>query len=173
MSTAGWLLLGTLALWVAFNWVAPFAVMAQGRRISPGRLPVELLTNRAARRVRFYTMPLAGTYGYSIWAPPLNVVVFDEAFFARASTPLLRYVVAHELAHFTFGHHRKRWLLVVGFLGLTPWAARTFARFEAEADREAERRTGLTRSAFGGILHHVVPPQCMTPITAVGSLSGT
>lgn len=144
-----WILLGVaLLLWVAFNWVAPFAVLFEAERISPGRLPPELLLWEEARRVRFYQAGLSGGYGYSIWAPPWNVVVFDRMFFARASSALVRFVVAHELAHFSLGHHRKRWLLVVCGLALLPAVQRLFQRFESEADVEAVRRTGFTRALF-------------------------
>lgn len=135
-------------IWLGFNLAAPYAVVAEGERISPGRLPYELFTGRGAKDVRFYLLDLKAGYGYSLWAPPLNVVVFDRAFFAHASPVLLRFVVAHELSHFTFGHHRKRWLLVVFGLGLLPWTRRLFARFEDQADKEAERLTGVTRKVL-------------------------
>lgn len=140
--------LGIAGIWVLFNCVAPYAVLVQAERISVGRLPPELFLWPGYRRVRFYLTALQGGYGYSVWAPPLNIVIFDRAFFAGASPALIRYVVAHELAHFSLGHHRKRWLLVVCGLALLPAIRRLFRRFEAEADAEAARRTGFTRQVF-------------------------
>ncbi len=148
METWHWLLLSAAILWLSFNWVAPFAILVRSQPLSPGRLPHELFTSQAARAVKFYTAELQFGYGYSVWAPPWNMVLFDHAFFQRAHPDLVRFVVAHELAHFTLGHHRKRWLLVVLGLALLPQVQRMFVRFEHEADAEAARRTGFPRSAF-------------------------
>lgn len=148
MGVFWWLLGLVFVLWLGFNWIAPFAILLRAVRISPGRLPRELFVWKEARTVRFYVADLGRGYGYSVWAPPLNMVVFDRQFFECASLPLVRFVVAHELAHFALGHHRKRWLMVVGGLALLPGVRRWFQRFEDEADAEASRRTGLSRSSF-------------------------
>ena len=148
MSWGWWCLLAAVVLWISFNWVAPLAIFLRGERISPGRLPPELFTSGEARAVQFYLDDLYFGYGYSVWAPPWNVVVFDRKFFAKASAPLLKFVIAHELAHFSLGHHYTRWLLIVLGVGLTPWARKTFERYEKEADAEASRRTGLVRTLF-------------------------
>mgnify|MGYP001597717617 CR=1 FL=1 len=142
------ILLILFAVWVLFNCAAPYAVLVQAERISVGRLPSELLVWPRDRRVRFYLSSLKGGYGFSVLAPPLNLVIFDRAFFAHASPALIRYVVAHELAHFSLGHHYKRWLLVVCGLALLPAVRRLFQRFEDEADAAAAERTGFKRSAF-------------------------
>ena len=143
--TTVYLLVG---LWVVFNTLAPYTVLLRAERISWGRLPAALLTAVQDRKVRFYMMSLSGGYGYSVWAPPLNLVVFDRAFFARANPALIRYVVAHELAHFSLGHHRKRWFAVVTGLALIPAVRRWLSRMEDEADVEAARRTGFERKLF-------------------------
>lgn len=143
--TVVYLLVG---LWLLFNLLAPYTVLLRAERISWGRLPAALLTSVRDRKVRFYMMSLSGGYGYSVWAPPLNLVVFDRTFFARANPALIRYVVAHELAHFSLGHHRKRWLAVVTGLAFFPAVRRWLVRMEDEADRLAEKRTGLVRSSF-------------------------
>ena len=137
-----------LAFWLVFNWAAPFAVLAQAERIGRGRLPGELLTWSRDQKVRFYTARLSGGYGFSVWAPPWSVVVFDKDFFAQASPPLVRFVVAHELAHFSLGHHRARWLAVVSGAALVPAVQRWLVRMEGEADAWAEERTGLRRGSF-------------------------
>lgn len=142
------LFLAAVVLWVAFNWVAPLAVLTEAQPLSPGRLPRELFQSEEAKRVRFYLADLKLGYGYSVWAPPWNMVLFDKGFFQHASPALVRFVVAHELAHFALNHHRKRWILVVLGLALLPPVRRMFRRFEDEADAEAVRRTGLPRSAF-------------------------
>lgn len=141
-------LLAVLAVWVTFNWVAPFAVLVRAQPISRGRLPAELLAWDRDGAVRFYTASLIGGYGFSLWAPPWSVVVFDRDFFSRASPPLVRFVIAHELAHFTLGHHRKRWLAVVSGLVLLPQVRYALRAMEGEADAVAERRTGSKRSDF-------------------------
>lgn len=137
-----------LLIWVVFNWLAPLEVLYRSQRISPGRLPRELLVSGEAHKVHFYLADLTLGYGYSVWSPPMNMIVFDRVFFNRASPHLVRFVVAHELAHFSLNHHRKRWLLVVFCFGWLPWTNKMFQRFEDEADAEASRRTGLTRKMF-------------------------
>lgn len=141
-----WILITLVALWVLFNWLAAFAPLVRAERISPGRLPHELFTWADARKVRFYISDLFIGYGFSIWAPPLHIVVFDRRFFRMADPLMVRFVVAHELAHFSFGHHRKRFLAVVTGAILLPSVKRWLARTEDEADAEAARRTGVTRS---------------------------
>ncbi len=143
-----------IGLWVGFNLAAPYVILLRAERISWGRLPAELLTGKRYKKVRFYMTTLSGGYGYSVFSPPLNLVVFDRMFFASASPALIRFVVAHELAHFTLGHHRLRWLAVVSGLVLLPAVRRWLLRMEDEADVEASRRTGLTRDQFpelGGV----------------------
>ena len=71
-----------LIVWVLINVIAPYAVIARSIPISIGRLPSELLMDVDHRRVKFYTSNLIGGYGYSVWAPPLNLVIFDKTFFA-------------------------------------------------------------------------------------------
>lgn len=137
-----------IGLWLLFNLLAPYAVLLRAERISWGRLPMELLTSEHHRKVRFYMTTLQGGYGYSVFSPPLNLVVFDRAFFARATPALIRFVIAHELAHFTFGHHRRRWLMIITGLVLLPAVRRWLLQMEDEADAEATRRTGFTRKMF-------------------------
>lgn len=144
-----WWLLSLLGFWVGLNWLAPYAAIYRAERISPGRLPHELFSLDGARRVRFYVDDLTTGLGYSIWAPPLHCVVFDRNFFAQASPPIVRFVVAHELAHFSMKHHQLRWFSVVLGLILLPAVRRRLVRAEDEADAEAERRTGYPRSILG------------------------
>lgn len=143
--TTVYLLVG---LWVAFNLIAPYVILLRAERVSWGRLPAELLTAKRDKRVRFYITTLNNSYGYSVFSPWLNLVVFDKRFFAHASPSLIRFVIAHELAHFHHNHHRKRWAAVVTGLVLIPAVRRWLLRMEDEADAEASRRTGLLRSSF-------------------------
>lgn len=148
-------LLALLALWLLFNWAAPFATLVGAERISPGRLPAELLVWRDARQVRFYMADLPRGkrvgLGFSIWAPPFSVVVFDREFFSKAPASMIRFVVAHELAHFALGHHRLRWFAAVTGLILLPAVRRRLARTEDEADAAATKRTGLSKNLFPGL----------------------
>jgi hypothetical protein len=137
-----------LGLWLVFNFASPYTVLLQAEPISPGRLPGGLLIWPKDRKVRFFMTNLSRSYGYSVWAPPFNLVVFDRTFFANASPALIRYVVAHELAHFTLGHHRKRWFAVVTGAALLPGVRRWLLRMEDEADVVAVTRTGFTRDSF-------------------------
>lgn len=137
-----------LFVWVLLNILAPYAVIARSTPISIGRLPSELLTGVDHRQVKFYTANLIGGYGYSVWAPPLNLVIFDKVFFAKANPALIRYVIAHELAHFDFGHHRKRWFCIVTGIVVFKWVRVWLREMEEEADVEAARRTGFHRSLF-------------------------
>ena len=149
-----WLLLIIPALWVAFNWAAPFSVLMGATRVSRGRIPADLLTWAADRNVRFYVNHLHGGYGFSVWGPPWSIVVFDQEFFAQAPPPLVRFVIAHELAHFSLGHHRKRWFAVVSGIVLLPQVRRALARMEHEADQVAFWKTGLKRSSFPQLGDH-------------------
>ena len=143
-----WLLGILFIVWLVFNILAPYAVLTKSTPISIGRLPAELLMDVDHKKVKFYTSNLAAGYGYSVWAPPLNLIIFDKAFFSRASPALIRYVVAHELGHFTLGHHKKRWFCIVTgavlFKGIRDW----LLEMEEEADVIAVRRTGYHRKSF-------------------------
>ena len=143
--TTVYLLVG---LWVAFNLIAPYAILLRAEQVSWGRLPAELLMVKRDKQVRFYITTLNNSYGYSVFSPFLNLVVFDKRFFAHASPAELRFVISHELAHFHQHHHQKRWMLVVTGLVLLPAVRRWLLQMEDDADAEAERRTGLSRKLF-------------------------
>ncbi len=145
---AVYLLVG-LGLWLALNLIAPYVVLLRAEKISWGRLPAELLMSKRDKKVRFYMTRLNNSYGYSVFSPLfLNLVVFDKNFFAHASPALIRFVVAHEMSHFHFNHHRKRWVMVVTGLVLVPAVKRWLLRMEDEADAEAAYRTGFNRKLF-------------------------
>lgn len=138
-----------LAAWVLFNVAASYAPLILAERISPGRLPAELLKRREARRVRFYVGNNHSSYGFSAWAPPFwTVVVFDRRFFQRASPELVRFVVAHELGHAAAGHHVWRWFAVVSGAVLLPFIRRELDRQEAIADIYATFLTGFKKEHF-------------------------
>ena len=136
------------ALWVLANLAASYAPLALSERISPGRLPVELLARGEARRVRFYVGETVASYAFSAWAPPWTVVIFNRRFFARATPELLRFVVAHELGHAAAGHHILRWVAVVSGAALLPAVRRALARQEDSADAYATRLTGFKKEFF-------------------------
>jgi hypothetical protein len=140
--------------WLLFNWAAGFSVLTAAQPISRGRLPAELLHWDKDNKVRFYVANLVGGYGFSLWAPPFSIVIFDRDFFAQASPPLVRFVIAHELAHFTLGHHRKRWFAVVFGLVLLPAVRRWLQQMEHEADQVAFWRTESKRSSFPQLKEH-------------------
>lgn len=142
-----WFVLLFVVVWILGNLLAPYVVLLKAERISWGRLPAELL-HSGDKLVRFYITELKGGYGYSVFSPFLHLVIFDRAFFAHASPALIRFVIAHELAHFHHNHHRKRWLAVVTGLVLLPAVRRRLLRMEDEADAEATRRTGFKRQHF-------------------------
>jgi Zn-dependent protease with chaperone function len=137
-------------MWVAINVAAPHAAFLRAERISAGRLPAELLTHDRDRKVRFYMMTLTRGYGFSIWAIPFNVVVFDREFFRHATPPMIRFVIAHELAHFHLNHHKKKWVCRVTGAIFLPFVKRWLERMENQADEEAETRTGIPRAIIGG-----------------------
>ncbi len=144
-----WFVLIFVLVWILGNIVAPYAVLLRAEPISWGRLPAELLTAQRDKKVKFYMTSLRGSYGYSVFSPMgLHLVVFDKNFFAKASPACIRFVIGHEMAHFRNNHHIKRWLVVVTGLILFPFVKRWLARMEDEADVEASRRTGLSRSSF-------------------------
>ncbi len=147
-------LISFVVIWILVNVFAPYAVLLRAERISWGRLPAALLTSPRDRKVKFYLTALSGGYGYSVFSPFLNLVVFDREFFAYASPALIRFVIAHELAHFHQNHHIKRWLAVVTGLVLIPPVRSWLLRMEDAADEEAARRTGFIRKMFpelGGV----------------------
>jgi hypothetical protein len=150
-----WYALGAvLVSWVLFNWASPFALLQRAVPLSRGRLPGELLDWDKDNRVRFYVADLqkgpgfAAGLGCSVYAPPVEIIIFDRMFLTQANAPLLRFVIAHELAHFQLGHHKKRWLAVVSLLYLLPSARAWFQRMEDEADAVAEQRTGRKKESF-------------------------
>lgn len=143
-----WLLIG-LALWLAFNIAASYAPLLLAERISPGRLPAELLARGEARRVRFYVGQTVQSYAFSSWAPPLiTVVIFNREFFRRATPELVRFVIAHELGHAAARHHIWRWFAVVSGLALLPFVRRWLIRQEDEADAYATALTGFKKEFF-------------------------
>lgn len=144
-----------LLAWLTLNVAAPYSVFATCERISHGRLPAELLIWQKDRNVRFYMTKLVRGYGYSVWAPPYNIIVFDRDFFRHASSELIRFVIAHELAHFRCNHHKKRWVATVSGAVLLPSVRRKLLAYEEEADAIAEERTGLSRQLFPEIGHEV------------------
>ena len=135
-------------LWAAFNFATPYAAAHLAQRISPGRLPAELLRRGEARRVRFYVGRCAQSYAFSAWAPPYTVVIFDTQFFSRATPEMLRYVVAHELGHAARHHHVWRWLAAVTLTAYLPAVRRALLRQEVTADDYAEGLTGFRREHF-------------------------
>ena len=144
-----WLLLIALG-WISVNVLASYAPIFLAERISPGRLPAELLARGEARNVRFYVSTHNQfSYAFSAWAPPFwTVVVFDQAFFRRASPELVRFVVAHELGHAARRHHQLRWAVVVSLLVALPWVRRWLERQEDAADAYATELTGLKKEFF-------------------------
>lgn len=140
--------LSMLLLWFAFNLAAGYAPLMLAERISPGRLPAELLSYADKTRVRFYVGHNVRSYAFNVWAPPYTAVVFDRAFFLSAGPDLIRFVIAHELGHAAKRHHIKRWLSVVTGAVLFPGVRRWLAKQEWSADDYAERLTGLHKSMF-------------------------
>lgn len=135
--------------WVLFNVAASYAPLVLAERISPGRLPAELLKRDEARNVRFYVGRNSVSYAFSIWAPPLwSVVVFDKKFFERASPELVRFVVAHELGHAAARHYVWRWFAIVTGVALFPFVRRWIEKQEETADAYATQLTGLKKEFF-------------------------
>ena len=137
-----------LVLWVLFNLAAGYAPLMLAERISPGRLPAELLSYADKTRVRFYVGHNVRSYAFNVWAPPHTAVVFDRTFFLNAGPDLIRFVIAHELGHAAARHHIKRWLAVVSGAALLPSVRAVLQRYERVADEYAERLTGLSKSMF-------------------------
>ena len=136
------------ALWLAFNWLAPFAVLASAERMSAGRVSETLAAEAARIGVRLYTAKLDRAGGYSVLAWPMKLVVFDRESLARTPAWAWRFLIAHELGHCALGHLRERWLLTVSGLVLLPAARRRLQEMEREADAYAERLTGLAAESF-------------------------
>lgn len=143
-----WLAGFLLVLWVGFNWSSPLALLGDAEELSLGRLPAELLARVRAHKVRFYLSALRRGPGFSAWVWPWSFVVFDRQFFRHASPELVRYLIAHELAHFALRHPQRRWLVVVTGVVLLPPVRRWLARCEDEADAFAEKLTGFRREFF-------------------------
>ena len=137
-----------VCLWVLFNLLAGYAPLLLAERISPGRLPAELLARGEALRVRFYVGNNVKSFAFNVWAPPYTAVVFDRTFFLNAGPDMIRFVVAHELGHAHWNHHIKRWLAVVTGAALLPSVRAAFLRQEQSADHYAVALTGLHKSMF-------------------------
>lgn len=144
-----WFILVAVVGWVLANLAAPYAALLLAERISPGRLPAELLRRGEARGVQFYVASTTMSYGYSCWAVGRGaVVVFNREFFRRATPELVRFVIAHELGHAAAHHHVWRFLVIVSGAVLLPPVRRLLLRHEVEADDYAEELTGFKREHF-------------------------
>lgn len=148
-----WLLLLLPALWLLFNLVAPYVPLIEAERVSPGRLPRELLARGEAKYISFYIGPTRFSYAYSAWAPGKGtVVIFNREFFRRAPPDLVKWVVGHELGHAAAGHHRWRWAAIVSGAVLIPWVRRRLEKHERSADTYALLLTGIKKERFAQFL---------------------
>ena len=141
-------MIALLALWVAFNLLAPWAVLAYAEPLSLGRMPAQIADTVRQLGVRVYLAQLESPGGFSVIAWPRTVVVFDRASLSRQPAWALRFLMAHELGHCALGHLAERWWYTVTGLALLPAVQRRLQRMEREADRYAERLTGVAAESF-------------------------
>lgn len=137
-----------LALWLAFNLLAPWSLLVAAEPLSLGRVPPDLAREAARLHARFYVARLARPGGLSVLAWPQRVVLLDRDSLALTPAWALRFLVAHELGHVALGHLAARWWLAVTGLALLPVARWWTGEMEREADRYAERLTGLSAGSF-------------------------
>ncbi len=142
------LLIVALALWVTFNWLAPWTLLVRAEPMSLGRVSQDVAARAAQLGVRLYTQRLLRPGGFSVLAWPQRIVVFDSASLALTPAPALRFLIAHELGHCALGHVGERWLLVVSGAILLPVARRRLVAMEREADAYAEALTGVRADEF-------------------------
>ncbi len=142
-------LLVLAALWLVFNWLAPFSLLLlRSECMSAGRVPSALM--QEARRVgaHLYTARLDKPGGFSVLAWPWKLIVFDRDTLSLTPAWAWRFLIAHEIGHCALGHLYVRWFLTVTGLILLPCAGWWLNEMEREADVYAERLTGLKAGSF-------------------------
>lgn len=137
-----------IAVWIVFNWLAPFALLPRSEPMSIGRISPEVAARAKVLGVRLYTARLEKPGGFSVIAWPLTLVVFDKDSLSATPPWAWRFLVAHELGHCALGHLRTRWLFTVTGLVLLPAARRRLLAMEREADAYAEQLTGVNADTF-------------------------
>ncbi len=141
-------LLILVALWVVFNWLAPFSLLRRSERMSAGRVPSALAHEAQRVGARLYISHLTKPGGFSVLAWPMKLIVFDRDSLALTPAWAWRFLIAHEIGHCALGHLWKRWALTVTGLVLLPCAGWWLNEMEREADAYAERLTGLKAGSF-------------------------
>lgn len=145
------------------TWLSPLVLAANREPIADDRIldPV-LLGWASVLGVRFYVAPTLerGDLAFSCFLGFHRAIVVSAPFFRHAPDPVVRFVLAHELAHHTFGHVWRRMLFAALRLRRWPllgaYAARQIQRDEDEANAYAEQVTDLPRSIVWAVGPNVV-----------------
>lgn len=135
-------------LWVAFNWLAPLAVVRLFTPLSIAQLPGEILARANGIGVDYYKARLAQGLAFTVWSWPRKIVVINEDFLLYGKPSVIRFVLAHELGHIALGHTFKRWLAIVTFVYCLPFVRKWLKDHEYGADEYAEQLTGVSRSVL-------------------------
>lgn len=138
-----WWILGLLAAWLLFNWLAPFSLLLNAERLSVGRIPRDILDKADAYHVQYYTANLLRRGAITTWLGWKYAVIIDKTYMRNAAPAQFRYVMAHELGHCALGHTRSRWLATVTGACLIPPIKAFLQCKEDEADAFAEQLSGL------------------------------
>jgi Zn-dependent protease with chaperone function len=146
-----------VVLWVLFNFVAPFAVLKDAKRMTVANLPGEILYRANASKVRYYRAKLYGGAAFTVWSWPYKYIVMSDDFLKMAHPTAIRFVLAHELGHVVLGHTFKKWLAIVLLIGLIPPVHRWIMRDEDRADEYAEQLSGVPRSVLRGAANNETP----------------
>lgn len=144
------------------TWLSPFALAAERFPLVFDRACDPVLVDWAASLgVRFYTVPsLDRDYAFSCFLGFTRVVVIAWPFYRHAPDPVVRFVIAHELAHHELGHVGRRMFITI--LRLQHWpvlwrlAHRLVAHDENAANELAEKATDLPRSIVWALGPNVV-----------------
>lgn len=155
-----------MVLQLFVTWVAPF--MAFGAEATPLQahhiraLDPALLAWADDLGVRFFLVPsfARGDFACSCYFLFQRVVLIQSAFWYHATEPVVRFTVAHELAHHELGHVTFRLMMTALRLQHWPffwrWARVAIERDENEANERAEVHTRLQRSIMWAVSPNVV-----------------
>lgn len=137
--------------WFAGAWLSPVLLAADRKPLSLYELslvPADLHHVAMKLRATFYTVGGLGVDGFSFSAFFFDqrVICIDRTFLHHAPAAVVRFVIAHEIAHHLLGHPELKALAYMTGLRLFPAVRRWLENFEHQANRWAEDQTGLARS---------------------------
>lgn len=158
---AVWLFMQLLVTWVSpwMTW-GPEATLVQHHHVEA--LDPSLAAWADDLGVRFYLVQKfeRGDFACSAYFLFNRVVLVQAAFWHHGTDPVVRFTVAHELAHHELGHVTFRLIVTALRMRYWPflwrWVNAAIERDENEANERAELHTSLQRSIMWAVSPNVV-----------------